>query len=250
MSDMIRAFERSFLSLFNFRLWMKIMVPLFLVACAFVFLIFFFWQECFLAIQGLLIGSFLVTWLAIPFSWIMNHPQDLVLSLMTYIVLILSFVILFYVVQILIISQFLVYLIRPLLLESYQIKALTSDQTAFKSSVWTLLKTMMIYISGLILTFPLWVIPGLPFFISALWNGYLASRLLPEEILENISTPEQFQGIKKDSAAEHFGLGVIGALLFYVPFFNLIAPIFVTLLYMHYDLLQLEKGSQGKDHKS
>lgn len=106
-----------------------------------------------------------------------------------------------------------------------------------------------------ILTLPLWLIGGLGAIFSVLFTAYLNKRLFSYDALADHASRAEFEVIIAQSGRSLYGLGIILALLHFVPVINLISPIYTGLVYIHFGLARLRRlrnaqaQTQGKTHE-
>ena len=109
------------------------------------------------------------------------------------------------------------------------------------SSVGNVVKALLIFIPGYLLTMPLWLIAPLAFIIPWLWWGWLTSRLMRfDSCVEHASLDERRQLLLRDRR-EYLVLGLACAVLNYFPPLFLIAPVLSALVFGHYSLLRLRQ---------
>lgn len=109
------------------------------------------------------------------------------------------------------------------------------------SSVGNVVKTLLVFIPGYLLTMPLWLIAPLAFIIPWFWWGWLTSRLMRfDSCVEHASPDERRQLLDRDGRA-YLVLGLACAVLNYFPPLFLIAPVLSALVFGHYSLSRLRE---------
>lgn len=92
-----------------------------------------------------------------------------------------------------------------------------------------------------LLTLPLWLTGigavGLP----ALNSAFLNQRLFRYDALAEHATREEYREIVRRSKGRLYALGLLLALLYYVPFVNLVAPVVSGLAFTHFCLGELAR---------
>jgi uncharacterized protein involved in cysteine biosynthesis len=95
-----------------------------------------------------------------------------------------------------------------------------------------------------IVTLPLWLtgvlVPVLPLVLAA----YLNQRLFRYDALSEHASPEEFRAILQTSWGRMYLLGVMLALLYYVPLLNLLVPVLSGLAFTHFGVAQLQELRQ------
>jgi CysZ protein len=90
-----------------------------------------------------------------------------------------------------------------------------------------------------IVTLPLWLTGIGALVLPALTAAYLNQRLFRFDALAEHATREEYRFIVTRTKLPLYGLGLILALLYYVPFVNLIAPVLSGLAFSHLCLGEL-----------
>jgi CysZ protein len=90
-----------------------------------------------------------------------------------------------------------------------------------------------------LVTLPLWLtgIGGL--LVASVNSAYLHQRLFRYDALAEHATREEYRLIVHHARGRLFVLGLALALLNYVPFVNLVAPVFSALAFTHFCLAEL-----------
>jgi hypothetical protein len=98
-------------------------------------------------------------------------------------------------------------------------------------------------------TLPLWLTGIGALVLPPLNSAYLAQRLLRYDALAEHASPEEYREIVSRNKARLYGLGVMLAPLYYVPFVNLAAPVISGLAFTHFCLSALAALRQRGDEK-
>ena len=108
-------------------------------------------------------------------------------------------------------------------------------------SVWNALVAIGVFCGLWLLTLPFWLLAGLGVLFSLLLTAYLNQRLFRYDALADHASPEEFEQILAQSGGQLYMLGLLLALLHYVPVLNLLSPIYTGLVYIHFGLGQLKR---------
>jgi uncharacterized protein involved in cysteine biosynthesis len=112
-------------------------------------------------------------------------------------------------------------------------------------SVWNALTSTAIFATLWVLSLPLWLTGVgalvLPALISALFN----QRMFRYDALAEHASAREFHVIVQEARGRLYGLGLVLAALYYVPFVNLLAPILSGLAFTHLCLGELARLRQG-----
>ncbi len=95
---------------------------------------------------------------------------------------------------------------------------------------------VLIFVLLWLLTLPLWLTGIGAFVLPALNSAYLNQRLFRYDALAEHATREEYHEIVTRSKGSLYGLGLMLALLYYIPFVNLVAPVVSGLAFTHYGL--------------
>ena len=90
-----------------------------------------------------------------------------------------------------------------------------------------------------IVTLPLWLTGVGALFVPALNSAYLNQRLFRYDALSEHATADEFRELLARNRTRLYGLGLLLAPLYYVPFVNLAAPVFTGLVFAHFCLAEL-----------
>jgi CysZ protein len=248
MNDLLQALLRAFTSLLNSKIWWRILLPI-MVTMALVFgIVSLSWGSWYSQVQEVLHRGSLVHWLAWPFLGFWTQAPVVLSQILAVVILIVTIVILSYLFCLILLSTLLVPLLLPLVVDQNYPGLLKGGKASFSGCLVNAGLSFLKYSLGLVLTLPLWLLPGMAFFLTAFWNGYLAGQVFPVDVLDGWATVEEQREIRADKRVGHFSLGLITSMLFFVPVINLCAPALMALAFIHYDfqaLSNLRKRSLG-----
>ena len=116
-------------------------------------------------------------------------------------------------------------------------------------SVANAASTVLVFAGLWIVTLPLWLTgvlaPVLPLVLSA----YLNQRLFRFDALSDHASAEEYRAILEASWGRMYVLGLLLALLYFVPLLNLLVPVLSGLAFTHFGLAELEKLRRSRgDH--
>jgi CysZ protein len=92
-----------------------------------------------------------------------------------------------------------------------------------------------------IVTLPLWLTGIGAVVLPALNSAYLNQRLFRYDALAEHATREEYRVLVTATKGRLYALGLLLALLYYVPILNLVAPVVSGLAYTHFCLSELER---------
>jgi len=113
------------------------------------------------------------------------------------------------------------------------------------AGAWNSTWSSVLFIVGWLLTLPLWLVPGLGLILPFFWMAWLNRRTFTYDALAEHATDQEWRELRRTQALPLLGLGLVMALLAYVPFVGLLAPSLAALAYVHYCLEALRRLRQG-----
>lgn len=114
-------------------------------------------------------------------------------------------------------------------------------------SLWNSLSSLAIFAVGYLLTLPLWLIPPLFIVIPWLWWGWLNSRVLSFDSLQEHATSAELKELLPKHKSKYRLLGLAGASLNYLPPLFIVAPVFGALAFAHFSF-QAIRDQRAKSH--
>jgi CysZ protein len=90
-----------------------------------------------------------------------------------------------------------------------------------------------------LITLPLWLTGFAGIVLPAVHSAYLSQRLFPYDALAEHASREEYRLIVERTRVQLYALGLVLAPLYYIPFVNLVAPVFSALAYTHFCLDEL-----------
>lgn len=106
-------------------------------------------------------------------------------------------------------------------------------------SVWNALTSVLQFLVLLVLSLPLWLIPGVGLIISLLLTAWLNQRAFRYDALMAHADGREMKELPATQASGLFGVGLLGAVMAHVPLINLFAPALSGLAFVHYLLSAL-----------
>jgi CysZ protein len=108
-------------------------------------------------------------------------------------------------------------------------------------SVTNALSASGIYALLWIVTLPLWLVPPLPLVLPVLLSAYFNQRLFRYDALALHASRSEMEHLRRSHGAALWLLGIALAAAGFIPLFNLIAPVYIALGYIHFCLRQLDR---------
>ena len=92
-----------------------------------------------------------------------------------------------------------------------------------------------------LITLPLWLTGVLAPVVAVVLSAYLTQRLFRYDALSDHASAEEYRAILKAGRGRMYALGVLLALLYFVPLLNLLVPIVSGLAFTHFGLAELAR---------
>lgn len=114
-------------------------------------------------------------------------------------------------------------------------------------SVWNTAAAATLFVCALLLSLPLWLIPGLGLVITVALTAWLNQRAFAYDALMLHADADELAALPRVHRLPMLTLGGLGALMAYVPVFNILAPAFCGLTFVHFMLeaLRRERAEHG-----
>jgi CysZ protein len=231
----LNSFTKTFRSLLDPSVLFILLVPFLFASLLWCLILFLAWGSW----TDFLVGT-------APFHWLMGALGDNVfLDSLKFLVIILGTLFVFgplwYLTYILLISAVLF----PLLLPRVQKKFYPGLEKKRGGHIWGSLQntfvTTLIFIVGYGLSLPLWFFTPLSPVITLLLTAYLDKQLFTYDVLQEFASKEERMKFSSEHSQELWILGILTALLTWVPFANMLAPAITALAFIHFNLGQLQK---------
>lgn len=108
-------------------------------------------------------------------------------------------------------------------------------------SAWNATVAGLLFLLGMVISLPLWLIPGAGLVASVVLTAWLNQRAFGYDALMLHADREELRRLPRVQRTSMLLLGGACALLAYVPFVNLVAPAFCGLAFVHYMLEALRR---------
>lgn len=116
-------------------------------------------------------------------------------------------------------------------------------------SVLNALVAVLLFLCVLVLSLPLWLIPGLGVAVSVLLSAWLNLRCYRYDALMNHADALELRRIARDRRGGMYALAIATALLAFVPLLNLLVPALTGLVFVHY-LLEALRTERARPMKT
>lgn len=107
-------------------------------------------------------------------------------------------------------------------------------------SILNTLKVGAIYFFLLVLTLPLWLLPGFAIALPVLLSAYLNKNIFVYDVLQDYASAEERKQIEKKNWGQFYLLGIILGFMNYLPLAFVVIPTFASLAYSYFCLNELK----------
>jgi hypothetical protein len=108
-------------------------------------------------------------------------------------------------------------------------------------SIWNAVAAIFLFALLWIVTLPLWLLGPLAVLLPLLLSAYLNQRLFRYDALSDHADASEMKQIFEFARGRLFLLGLITGVIYFIPPFNLIGPVFGALAFIHLCLAELER---------
>ena len=112
-------------------------------------------------------------------------------------------------------------------------------------SVGNALTAVLIFLLLWVVTLPAWFTGVGVLVVPALNSAYLQQRLFRYDALSEHASPDEYRELVRRRKGTLYALGLVLAIMYYVPFVNLVAPVVSGLAFTHYCMSELERLRAG-----
>ena len=114
-------------------------------------------------------------------------------------------------------------------------------------SAWNAVVAGLLFLAGLLISLPFWLIPGVGLVASIVLTGWLNQRAFGYDALMLHADGEELRRLPRTLRQPMLLLGGGCALLAYIPVVNLVAPAFCGLAFVHFMLESLRRERAARD---
>lgn len=234
MRDILTAMLRALRSLFHPRMLALTLWPVAMATLLWGGLAYFFWADWVAGLQGLIdqtaVQAFLngheLDWLArtaaMMLAFLLLVPMGVATALLIAAVIVMP------------------YMLRFVAGKDYPDIEMKHGGTVL-GSVWNGVAGIAVFIVLWLVTLPLWLFGPFAILVPILLSAYLNQRLFRHDALADHASREEFETILERAGGKMYLLGGLLGLIQFVPFLNLLLPIYIGLAYIHFCLAELSK---------
>ncbi|MFP5519690.1 MAG: EI24 domain-containing protein [Bdellovibrionia bacterium] len=185
-----------------------------------------------------------IAWLAqsmVSFEWVLWLQEILTFDFtpVSQIIALVASVLLFlpatYLTTVILVSFFAMPVIVPFVHTKYY-SSLEKNKSQVIKGILNTLKHSFIFVCLLMLSLPLWLIPGMQILIPIFLTAALNRRVFTFDALSDFKTAAEIYEIQSQHRKEFYGLGLLLGLFSYIPFLSFFVPVWGALAYSHLSL--------------
>jgi CysZ protein len=226
------AVSRAFRDVMQPRILAVLLVPMLGAIALWSVLLWFFWTPWREALRGFIEASTIGAWLTVHAGWIVGGTTAV---LILAVVLPAMFVTAVVLTELIAMPQIVTVVSR-----SYP-RLERRGEASMLGSLWNAARGALVFAALWIATLPLWFTGIGALVVPPLTSAYLNQRLFRYDALSEHATRDEYRSIVTRLKWPLYGLGVLLAILYYIPFVNLIAPVFSGLAFTHFCLRELDR---------
>jgi CysZ protein len=226
------AFARALTDVTQPRVLAVLFLPMFSAVLLWSVLAWMFWEPWTQALRGFFDG----TWAA---NWLVQHGASWVLESLTAVLVVALLLPLILITAVIVTELVAMPMIVSLVARDYPQLAKRSGGSTL-GSVSNAVRAVMIFILLWIGTLPLWLTGVGAVILPALNSAYLNQRLFRYDALAEHASREEYEDLVRRAKGRLYLLGLLLAGLYYIPFVNLVAPVFSGLAFTHFCLAELK----------
>ncbi|NMG63861.1 hypothetical protein GPA19_02725 [Azoarcus indigens] len=236
MRDILLAFGRALRSLARRDIFWHLVWPGIAAALVWLVIAIFSWTALVAAVMGWIEGWALIG------GWLNGSEVFAAVTLiMVKITIALAFVPLVYLTAALLVAA----IALPMMLERVAKRDYIDLELrrggSNLGSAWNAVLASALFLAGLLISLPFWLIPGVGLLASVLLTGWLNQRAFGYDALMLHADGEEMRRLRTTQRMPMLVLGGCCALLAYIPVVNLVAPAFSGLAFVHLMLETLRR---------
>ena len=234
MHDILQVLRRTLATLASARPWRYILTPA-LAACVMLIILSLLWLD---DLANLLVGLPPMRWLT---AWHLPWLAQILAVIGGWLIILSAS----YLLAVLLTALTMMPWLLDYLATHEYADVLRLDTRSMAASVWNSVWPALVFLLGWLMTLPLWLIPGLNLALPLLWIAWLNRQTFAYEACSIHTTTDEWKALRQHHAGALFLLGLLMALLAYVPIVGLLAPSLTALAYSHYCLEALRRRRQS-----
>lgn len=234
---MTEALRKTFQSLMRPKILALLFVPFIASLACWLVVFWLFWGTWILSLTHLMQDTWFVATLQ---GWFSANAAG-VLGVLSTIFLLLLFLPLAYITATLLTSILVMPVMVNLVVKNDYADLQMKKGGSFAGSIWNSLRVSFIYLLGLVITLPIWLVPGGAIVVPMLLGSWLNNKIFTYDSLQDFASKEEFEKITKTKASKLYGIGIVLGFLAYLPVVSFVLPVIMGLTYAHFSLSALRR---------
>lgn len=234
LNYVLTSIQKALLSLLQPAILLRLLIPLFASVFFGIFILIFFWSSFIAFLSGNLLE---ITWLSDGlnrvFSFLGTDASGVLFFLSGFIFVIIVLMSM-YAVTLILFSTLLVPLLIPPIRRIYYPELPIANHANFFASLGNSLKAICVFLFFFIISFPLFLIPGMSLLIPLILNSYLAQKVFPFDVLQDIASTAEIKSFQQQHKNQMWMLAFSTGILIYIPLVNFLAPAITALSFIFY----------------
>jgi CysZ protein len=233
LTEILDAFRKAMQDLFRPQVLVMVAVPILCATALWLFLGWFFWARLTQWVDSLLLASQFGQWIAGWAQGVLHFFGTVIaLALLAPGVLITAMVIT---------EFFTMPGLVNFVAQRYYPALVRQHGGSVAGSVTNSLIAITVFALLWLLTLPLWFTGIGALIVPVINSAYLNQRIFRHDALSDHANRDELRALNTDNRRKLYLLGLLLAVFFYVPFFNMLAPALTGLAFTHYQLGKLAK---------
>ena len=234
MEAVARALARAMGSLVHPVILLILLIPMVVAVAAWMAVAWAYWDAWTSAIQALVVDHKAYSWTA---RWDLTEAAG-VLAVIVIVILLTPAII---ITALLIAAVFAMpVLVSHVARRNYPQLERRRGGTVL-GSAWNAFVAIGLFLVLWVVTIPLWLLGPIAVLLPLLLSAYLNQRLFRYDALSEHASREEMQRIFAQARGKLFLLGLITGVLYFIPPFSLIGPVFAALAFVHLCLDELAR---------
>ena len=236
LPSVLIAIQKALLSLTDPAIFIRILIPFLLPAFIGIACLIIFWSDITGSMTAFMKS---MEWLVDSLAWlfsVFNSDGTFILTFISGFLFTLFVGVGIYVTAILLTSIILVPLLLPVIRNKYYPEISLLKTSNFFPSLINGLKGTFIFCILFFLCIPLLLIPIVQIIVILLLNSYLAQKVFPFDVLQDLALEEEIKSFRKEYKTRLWMLAISTGVLVYIPIVNFIAPSIMALSFIFYIL--------------
>ncbi|HKQ25806.1 MAG TPA: EI24 domain-containing protein [Burkholderiales bacterium] len=238
MEAVFRALTRAVSSLVHPVILLILLVPMVVAAAVWIGVAWAYWDTWSVGIQSVLVHYTADSWIA---RWNLNDAAGM-LAVVVIVILLMPAII---ITALLIAAVFAMPVLVSLVARRNYPQLQRLSGGTVLGSAWNALVGIGLFLVLWVITIPLWLLGPIAAVLPLLLSAYLNQRLFRYDALSEHASREEMQQIFAEARGKLFLLGLITGVLYFMPPFNLIGPVFAALAFVHLCLDELARLRAG-----